>query len=508
MAKRTWTDWLTSPVQSAKAWASETADGVMGWVGKKIEGQMGQVLGLGAAPVPETSGTSAPSTPQARTATPAPATGSPSPAAGSAATGTPAPAASGEKSIWQRITGLFSKEVDTSSGESEGEKKGFNWMGAIKTLGTVGIAAAGAYFGWHAGGLLGALIGYAIAMFIAPVLDKVIDATGNMFSSKSPSGGRSPEVGGSSPEVSGPSQQVVANRAATAPAKEEGFVASTVATVSSWMGNAKDSVIDKWEQATNYARRKLGKPEQPLTRVLAYTDKLDLPRLEREQGLPTGLLSAVMHAESRGQAGAVSPVGAAGLMQFMSATGKDYGMPNPQDRFDPQKSVEGSAKYLGKLSKQFNGHVPSMLAAYNWGEGRVAKFNTDGTYVDQEGKTRKYSPPAETQHYVAKIMAMLPAYAQESTAIAAAKSTTLLADASATARGGSGGHTPTEEEKAKTAAKAQADAVLAAKAQAKPSALAVNDRGTRGAFVDSPLQTPSDTLAVARQSALSMRTGG
>ena len=58
--------------------------------------------------------------------------------------------------------------------------------------------------------------------------------------------------------------------------------------------------------------------------------QLGLAELEKQHSLPSGLLTAVMHAESAGNPNAVSKAGALGLFQFMPKTAKAYGI-NPLD---------------------------------------------------------------------------------------------------------------------------------------------------------------------------------
>jgi hypothetical protein len=123
---------------------------------------------------------------------------------------------------------------------------------------------------------------------------------------------------------------------------------------------------------------------------------LNLSALEKQHGLPSGLLESVMRAESAGNPTAVSPAGAQGLFQFMPATAKAYGV-NP---FDPQSSAVGAARMYGDLSKQFDGDMPSMLAAYNWGSGNLTKKGLQNA-------------PQETRDYIAKVQAgMAPANKQ------------------------------------------------------------------------------------------------
>lgn len=115
-------------------------------------------------------------------------------------------------------------------------------------------------------------------------------------------------------------------------------------------------------------------------------DPQTLRALEQKNGLPAGLLSAVMNQESGGNPNAVSPKGAQGLFQFMPETAKAYGI----DPLDPMQSAEGAARMYADLSRQYNGDLPSMLAAYNWGSGNLAKQGMQNA-------------PAETRDYIAKI---------------------------------------------------------------------------------------------------------
>lgn len=119
------------------------------------------------------------------------------------------------------------------------------------------------------------------------------------------------------------------------------------------------------------------------------------------------LLRAVAWQESRGNAAATSRVGAAGLMQIMPGTAGDLGV---TDRYDPQQSVNGGAKYLAQLTKRYNGNVPLALAAYNGGMGNIDKAIKKAGTSDPEAVlaqlpsiTGRHSQ--ETIDYVKKITA-------------------------------------------------------------------------------------------------------
>jgi len=115
-------------------------------------------------------------------------------------------------------------------------------------------------------------------------------------------------------------------------------------------------------------------------------------RIAASQGLPQGLLPALIDQESGWNPRAVSPVGAQGLGQLMPATAAGLGVSDP---FNPMQNMTGAARYLGSQLKRF-GSVPLALAAYNAGPAAVAKYGG-------------VPPYAETQAYVKNIMAKMGA---------------------------------------------------------------------------------------------------
>ena len=110
---------------------------------------------------------------------------------------------------------------------------------------------------------------------------------------------------------------------------------------------------------------------------------------EQRYGLPTGILSAVAHAESNYRPDAVSSAGAVGIMQLMPDTAKALGV----DATNPVQAIDGAARLLkGQLDKY--GSVQLALAAYNAG----------GPTVDRYGGIPPYP---ETQNYVQKVMSYM-----------------------------------------------------------------------------------------------------
>jgi hypothetical protein len=109
------------------------------------------------------------------------------------------------------------------------------------------------------------------------------------------------------------------------------------------------------------------------------------------EGVSADLVRAVIHTESAFDHLAVSSAGARGLMQLMPDAAKRFGVTNP---FDPQDNIKGGVRYLRVLLKQFQGDVALTVAAYNAGEGAVARY-------------RAVPPYRETRDYVRKILSIL-----------------------------------------------------------------------------------------------------
>ncbi|WP_254791118.1 transglycosylase SLT domain-containing protein [Blastococcus tunisiensis] len=115
-------------------------------------------------------------------------------------------------------------------------------------------------------------------------------------------------------------------------------------------------------------------------------------RAGARHGVDASLLAAVAAQESGFNPSAVSSAGAQGLMQFMPATAKGLGV----NALDPTSAVDGAARYLSSLTKQF-GSTPLALAAYNAGPGTVSRHGG-------------IPPYPETQNYVRAVMSKAEAY--------------------------------------------------------------------------------------------------
>jgi membrane-bound lytic murein transglycosylase D len=123
------------------------------------------------------------------------------------------------------------------------------------------------------------------------------------------------------------------------------------------------------------------------------------------EGVPPEL-AWLAEAESSLNPAARSPVGAKGLFQFMPETARSLGLSTflPDERTDPAKSARAAARYLRGLHGRF-GNWALALAAYNAGEGRVAR-----TLAARGAKTFTAiaeALPAETRMYVPKVCALI-----------------------------------------------------------------------------------------------------
>lgn len=100
------------------------------------------------------------------------------------------------------------------------------------------------------------------------------------------------------------------------------------------------------------------------------------------------LVHAVIEVESGWNASAVSPKGAAGIMQLMPRTAAAFRVRN---RFDVEENIRGGVAYLAWLREVFGDDRRLVIAGYIAGAGAVLR----------RGSTITYS--AEVQDYVARV---------------------------------------------------------------------------------------------------------
>ncbi|MFW5730482.1 MAG: LysM peptidoglycan-binding domain-containing protein [Desulfonatronovibrionaceae bacterium] len=127
-----------------------------------------------------------------------------------------------------------------------------------------------------------------------------------------------------------------------------------------------------------------------------------------DRGLPKDLIY-LPFAESGFNAWAYSRAGAAGLWQFMPATGRHYGLRVDwwmDERRNPYKASKSAADYLEKLYDDFNDWYLA-LAAYNAGEGRVARALKRSGHDNYFDLIQGPYLARETRNYVPKFLAIL-----------------------------------------------------------------------------------------------------
>jgi soluble lytic murein transglycosylase-like protein len=113
---------------------------------------------------------------------------------------------------------------------------------------------------------------------------------------------------------------------------------------------------------------------------------------EAKHGIPSTMLERLLWQESRYRADIIdgrvkSPVGAAGIAQFMPATAREFGI----DPLNPAQAIDAAGRYLRRLHNRF-GNWTEALAAYNWGQGNVSRKGLS-------------QAPRETRNYYGQILA-------------------------------------------------------------------------------------------------------
>jgi membrane-bound lytic murein transglycosylase D len=125
------------------------------------------------------------------------------------------------------------------------------------------------------------------------------------------------------------------------------------------------------------------------------------------RGMPLEL-ALLPYIESAFNPQAVSSARAAGMWQFMPATGTDFELRQNMfrdDRRDVLASTRAALDYLQKLHGMF-GDWHLALAAYNWGQGNVGRSIQRNQRAGLPTTYAALGMPAETRHYVPKLQAV------------------------------------------------------------------------------------------------------
>jgi soluble lytic murein transglycosylase-like protein len=132
----------------------------------------------------------------------------------------------------------------------------------------------------------------------------------------------------------------------------------------------------------------------PTDLSLTFSDSAEAPETpygelileaSRRHGVSSDLVAAMVRAESAFDPRAVSHKGARGLLQLMPATAMRFGV-SPESLFDPRQNLEAGVSYVKWLADRFPDTPSLVLAAYNAGEGSVAKYGGVPPYRE----TREY----------------------------------------------------------------------------------------------------------------------
>jgi hypothetical protein len=115
----------------------------------------------------------------------------------------------------------------------------------------------------------------------------------------------------------------------------------------------------------------------------------------RKNGLSPELVAAVVESESNFRPRLISEKNAQGLMQIIPSTSRLLGVGDP---FDPQENIAAGTRYLKYLMNRFE-DPRIALAAYNAGEGNVARFGG-------------VPPFPETQTYLSRVSTRATIYRQ------------------------------------------------------------------------------------------------
>jgi membrane-bound lytic murein transglycosylase D len=125
------------------------------------------------------------------------------------------------------------------------------------------------------------------------------------------------------------------------------------------------------------------------------------------RGMPSEL-ALLPYIESAFNPQAVSSARAAGMWQFMPATGESFDLKQNvfrDDRRDVLASTKAALDYLQQLHDRF-GDWHLALAAYNWGQGNVNRAITRNKKAGLPTGYLDLDMPAETRQYVPKLQAV------------------------------------------------------------------------------------------------------
>ena len=156
--------------------------------------------------------------------------------------------------------------------------------------------------------------------------------------------------------------------------------------------------LQRYLKRPDYIHRMANRSSQYLYHIIEEVDA---------RGMPTEI-ALLPFVESAFVSNAKSRAKAAGLWQFMPATGRHYDLDQSlwkDERYDVLESTGAALTYLQRLYDEF-GDWQLALAAYNWGEGNIRRQIKKN---QAQGKPTDYmslNMPAETRNYYPKLQAI------------------------------------------------------------------------------------------------------
>ncbi len=162
------------------------------------------------------------------------------------------------------------------------------------------------------------------------------------------------------------------------------------------------ALVEKWErwyaERPDYVARMVDRSRRYLYHVVHEIDLRGMP-------LDIALLPMV---ESAFNPRALSTARAAGIWQFIPSTGRHYGLEQNfwyDSRRDVIAATDKALDYLQKLFGDFS-DWQLALAAYNWGEGNVARAVQRNRERGQPETYEALAMPDETRNYLPKLQAL------------------------------------------------------------------------------------------------------
>lgn len=154
-----------------------------------------------------------------------------------------------------------------------------------------------------------------------------------------------------------------------------------------------------------YIERVQSRAEPFLYSIVKQLEKHNMP----------GELALLPVIESAFQPHVVSPAHAAGIWQFIPATGRHYGLKQSHSydgRRDIYASTHAAIKYLKKLRNDFNGDWLLAVAGYNCGEGAVARAIQKNVVRGLPTDFWSLDLPQETRSYVPRLLAVAKLFSE------------------------------------------------------------------------------------------------